>query len=236
MAGLWTVQQSRDIHPMFGQVLKHVGLVGALLSLGLLVLCSLLLLNRGKGQSSLGWVFAIGFLASYSLASIAAAERVEAQVPLSCHKTELNGEFRLLDQSLRQGEKINWIFEPTAPHPCIDDSARLSMNLADLGPVKQSIQVGDVFKATVVLRALHAPLQLQGFDVHRHWMSRGISGLAIAKNTPTLAVAAMGWNPVHVFSRARNNIRVWLQDALQDNPQLPLIMAMTIGDQGLIDW
>jgi competence protein ComEC len=200
-----------------------------------LVLVCLIKTHQAAPVYKHGITLLLGVLSAVVPTGFFAAQRINLHVPLECHKSLVEGEFLVLDRQLKPNHRESWLIQAEYSNtPCLPAQALLSLSI-DKPENTPFPGLGQTFHAQLSLRALHVPLQLQGFDVHAHWMSKGVAGLAVLKTPPRTQPTTTTLPPSLWFSAAREHIAQRLHHALQGDAQLPLILAMVIGDQGLID-
>lgn len=233
--GLWVFHQQAQLPLWLRSATNQLPTPMLVLGTWLLVFLVLFKTIRWRQGPRTLVVLGLGLISAWAPAGWMAAQRLNHQVPLNCHRQVVSGEFRLLDRNLKANHTESWLLEARSNHPlCLLENTVLSVPVEPTNGLPQ-VQIGDTFKASLSLRALHAPLQLEGFDVHQYWMSQGIGGLAVLKSAPLVQQDSNGFAPLFWFLQLRDHMRRWLMWALNDHEQLPLIMAMVIGDQGLID-
>ena len=208
----------------------------------------------------LAWVFVLGFLvrqggmcqsstrtivwmiigmATAQLgAGLQAADHMTMQVPLSCNKQHIESTFRLIEKGFRDEGAQTWLLEHAPPMPhshshCLLPGARLQLFI-EKSSAYDNILPGQSFRAKLRLKPPRAPLQLEGFDVHRYWFASRIAGTAQLKSGIELIDSGLSMNPVFIMERLRLNIANWIVTTLRSHPEQALILAMVVGDQGLI--
>lgn len=208
----------------------------------------------------LAWVFVLGFLVRQggmcqSLtrtvvwmmigmgtaqlgAGLQAAEHKNIQVPLSCNKQHIESTFRLIEKGFRDKGAQTWLLEHAPPmlhshSHCLLPGARLQLFI-EKSSAYDNIFPGQLFRAKLRLKPPRAPLQLEGFDVHRYWFASRVAGTAQLKSEIELIDSGLLMNPIFALERVRMNIANWIVSTLQSHPEQALILAMVVGDQGLI--
>ena len=208
----------------------------------------------------LAWVFVLGFLVRQggmcqSLtrtvvwmmigmgtaqlgAGLQAADHKNIQVPLNCNKQHIESTFRLIEKGFRDEGAQTWLLEHVPPMPhshshCLLPGARLQLFI-EKSRAYDNILPGQSFRAKLRLKPPRAPLQLEGFDVHRYWFASRIAGTAQLKSGIELIDSGLSMNPVFIMERLRLNIANWIVTTLRSHPEQALILAMVVGDQGLI--
>ena len=118
---------------------------------------------------------------------------------------------------------------------CLATGARLQ-TFVETASTYRALQPGEYFRATVRIKSPKGPLQLEGFDVHRHWFANRIAGIAQFKSKLEQLPEQTTLNPLVWMERARLQIASTIVTALQGHPEQALVLAMVVGDQGLISW
>jgi competence protein ComEC len=182
--------------------------------------------------------FILGFGMAQLCAGMQAAAHQHAQVPLACNKKTVQSEFRLLEKAFRDNGTQTWLIEhapenPTQINECLATGARLQ-TFVEKAATHEKLQPGNYFRATVRIKPPKAPLQLEGFDVHSHWFANRISGTAQFKSGLEKLPEQTTLNPLAWMERARLHIANSIVNALQNHPEQALVLAMVVGDQGLI--
>ncbi len=202
---------------------------------GWVFLCGFVLLS--KPWSTCKWTSAMGAACGFSLAFMmagtSAASHQHQQVGIACHRSNVPSEFQLLKTAQREQGAQQWLIKHAGDQPCLKQGAML-LSHVEAQPMIQHIEAGDMFKATVQIKAPKASLQLSGFDVQAHWFANQIAGIGQIKSTPALIQKASPWNPLHGLQRTRERIAQNLISTLNGHPETPLLLAMVVGDQGLI--
>ncbi|WP_138519343.1 DNA internalization-related competence protein ComEC/Rec2 [Limnobacter alexandrii] len=185
----------------------------------------------------LAW-FILGFATAQLCAGIQAAAHQQAQIPLACNKHTIQSEFRLIEKTFRDNGAQTWLLEHTPQRParvseCLVTGARLQ-TFVEQANAHRELRPGQFFRATVRIKPPKAPLQLEGFDVHRHWFANRIAGTAQLKGGLEKLTDSALLNPLSGMERARLYIANIIVTALQDHPEQALVLAMVVGDQGLI--
>ncbi len=185
----------------------------------------------------LSW-FVLGFAMAQLCTGIQAAAHQQAQVPLACNKQTIQSEFRLLEKAFRDNNAQTWLIEHTprdhaVATKCLVTGARLQ-TFVETASTYRALQPGEYFRATVRIKSPKAPLQLEGFDVHRHWFAKRIAGTAQFKSKLEQQPEQTTLNPLVWMERARLQIASTIVTALQSHPEQALVLAMVVGDQGLI--
>jgi competence protein ComEC len=182
--------------------------------------------------------FILGAVMAQMCAGLQAAAHQHAQVPLSCNKQKIKSEFRLLEKTFRDNSAQTWLIEHTPESPwlksdCLMNGARLQV-FVENAATYQELLPGEFFRAMVRIKSPKAPLQLEGFDVHRHWFANRIAGTAQLKGELEKLPEAAMLNPLVWMERARLHVANTIVTALQNHPERALVLAMVVGDQGLI--
>lgn len=185
----------------------------------------------------LGW-FILGFVMAQLCTGIQAAAHQQAQVPLACNKQTIQSEFRLLEKAFRDNNAQTWLIEHTPRDhdvvtECLVTGARLQTFVENASAYRELLP-GEYFRSTVRIKSPKAPLQLEGFDVHRHWFANRIAGTAQFKSKLEQLPEQTTLNPLVWMERARLQIASTIVTALQSHPEQALVLAMVVGDQGLI--
>lgn len=204
------------------------------------VLCFLLGRQGGACKSktdAITWIV-LGLFAAQLCAGVQAAAHQHIQIPLSCNKQMIESEFRLIEKAFRDKGAQTWLIQHAPQNSqihihCLKPGARLQ-SFIEKADAHANVLPGQHFKASIRIKPPKAPLQLQGFDVHRHWFANQVAGTAQLKsgiqilpnNTPT--------NPLVWMERLRLHIASWIVHTLQGHPEHGLVLAMVVGDQGLI--
>ncbi|MCQ3971758.1 hypothetical protein, partial [Klebsiella pneumoniae] len=71
-------------------------------------------------------------------------------------------------------------------------------------------------------------MQLEGFDVHRHWFANRIAGTAQFKSKLEQLPEQTTLNPLMWMERARLQIANTIVTALQNHPEYALVLAMVV--------
>lgn len=206
--------------------------VGAIWAVGAFVYCKIL--NncqrlRHDTRCAIA-VFLLGALCALLVAGVQAAQRKNMQIPVACHGKQAKANFELLENKLVEQGQARWISKVRqSESECLVPGARLIL-MGQFG----TLMAGNVFEATVQLKAARTTLQMSGFDVHAHWFSSQIAGFAQLQSSPSHIEQDMPLNPLVWMERLRNHFARWLQNVLDQHPEKPLLLAMVIGDQGLI--
>jgi competence protein ComEC len=170
---------------------------------------------------------------SFSAAGIDSAAHQNKQVSSACHGSNLSSQFELLKTAQREHGAQQWLIKHLGDETCLKQGAKLLVHLeAQRG--SEQIEAGDTFHTTLRLKAPKAPLQMSGFDVQAHWFANQIAGLGQFKSPPVLSEKAPRWQVLHALQRAREHIAQNLISNLNGHPETPLLLAMVVGDQGLI--
>ncbi|WP_370261918.1 DNA internalization-related competence protein ComEC/Rec2 [Limnobacter sp.] len=211
----------------------------AYLLLGLLGLLALRAAACHQHRPSQHWglvgLAMCGFATGWGHAGFKAAQQLNQQVPLSCHKQQHQGWFELQAMALKANKQQSWLVKnmDDVATPCLKTGALLQLRV-DHALTKSAPQAGDQLLLNVQLKPLRSTLQLQGFDVHAHWFTLGLAGLGELKSLNSHQ--AESWpTPIEASERMRWRVANWLINTLQDHPEAPLMVALVIGDQGLID-
>mgnify|MGYP006197541655 CR=1 FL=1 len=183
------------------------------------------------------WII-LGMGTAQLSAGLQATAHTNLQVPLDCNKQAIESTFRLIEKGFRDEDAQTWLIEhvpPTfaAPTACLLPGARLQLFIENSGTYTQ-ILPGQLIRTRLRLKPPRAALQLEGFDVHRHWFANRIAGTAQLKGGIEQVEAELPINPIFAMERARLNIANWIITTLDSHPEKPLVLAMVVGDQGLI--
>lgn len=171
-------------------------------------------------------------------AGLQAAAHKNMQVPLACNKQSIESTFKLIEKGFRDNGAQTWLLEhapPTQnPHAqCLPRGAKLQL-FVEKASVYNTILPGQVIRANLRLKPPRAAIQLEGFDVHRHWFANRIAGTAQLKSGIELADPNLSLNLMFVMERLRLSVANWIVSTLQSHPEQALVLAMVVGDQGLI--
>ncbi len=203
--------------------------------LGWVLLCAFVLFSKPWCTGK--WPGAVSAFCGFALACITAGTHAMAhqhqQVSASCHRSNVTSQFQLIKTAQREQGAQQWMVKHLGEHLCLKRDALLLIHL-ETPAVAPHIKAGDVFESTLRIKAPKAPLQLSGFDVQAHWFANQIAGLAQIKSEPRLIEEAKNWHVLHALQRAREQIAQNLINNLNGHPETPLILAMVVGDQGLI--
>lgn len=173
-----------------------------------------------------------GGLCAQLLAGPQAHERLSLRISSDCHGQSSQASFKLIEATLLPDQQRSWTVQATAASHCLQNRARLRLTVEARDSA--AVQAGELFQATVKLRAPRASLQLQGFDPEGYWMAKGVSGSARLLSRPQLSGKQSSLNPLDLMRRARLAVSLWLVNTLADHPQTGLVVALVTGDQGLI--
>lgn len=204
------------------------------------VLCWLLGKQGGmcNTKSALVLWLVVGFSAAQFNAGVQAAAHKNMQIPLACNKQNIQSEFKLLEKAFRDKGAQTWLITH-APNPshtpqhCLKADAKLQL-FVDAAERFEALKPGQAFQATLRLKPPKGTLQLEGFDVHRHWFANQIAGTAQLKSNVEILPENFNFNPLVWMERARLYTAEWIVSSLQDHPEQALVLAMVVGDQGLI--
>ncbi|MCR2746486.1 DNA internalization-related competence protein ComEC/Rec2 [Limnobacter parvus] len=191
-----------------------------------------------KSQFALAlWLFA-GFGAAQLNAGVQAAAHKNMQVPLACNKQQVQSEFKLLEKAFRDDGAQTWLImhkarQSNTPEQCLKNGAKIQMFVESANRF-ESLKPGQAFQATLRLKPPKGTLQLEGFDVHRHWFANQIAGTAQLKSDLVILPDHFNFNPLVWLERARLHTAEWIVSSLQNHPEQALVLAMVVGDQGLI--
>lgn len=180
----------------------------------------------------------LGFCTAQLCAGLQAASHLSMQVPLACNKQIIESEFKLLEKAFRDNGAQTWLLEHTpsnsaAPGYCLKAGARLQ-TFIEKANTYNALLPGNYFKASIRIKPPKGTLQLEGFDVHRHWFANRIAGTAQLKSGVEILDLASSPNPLTAMERIRMHIANWIVNTLQNHPEKALVLAMVVGDQGLI--
>jgi competence protein ComEC len=183
------------------------------------------------------WIV-LGFATAQLCAGVQAAAHQHAQVPLACNKETIRSEFQLLEKTFRDNDAQTWLIKHTPQDhtfvsQCLATGARLQ-TFVEKASAHANLQPGNHFRASIRIKPPKAPLQLEGFDVHRHWFANRIAGTAQFKSGLEQLPEKTTLNPLAWMERARLHISNTIVSALQNHPEQALVLAMVVGDQGLI--
>lgn len=218
---------------------QHLGSTSTVL-LAWAGLCFLLGKQGGVCKSkteTITWIV-LGLVAAQLCAGVQAAAHQHAQIPLSCNKQIIESEFKLIEKAFRDKGSQTWLIQHT-PHTsqvhstCLKPGARLQ-TFIEKADAYTFLLPGQHFKASIRIKPPKAPLQLDGFDVHRHWFAHQIAGTAQLKSAIQILQTNTFTNPLVWMERLRLHIANWIVHTLEDHPEQGLVLAMVVGDQGLI--
>ncbi|HEX4918128.1 MAG TPA: DNA internalization-related competence protein ComEC/Rec2 [Limnobacter sp.] len=231
LVGLLLLQQQGELPDVY---IRAHGLLGPW---GFWVLCAFTL---GLALSRAGRVWYLlalcGFSFGHAQAGLQAAQILDRRAPLSCHKQILDAQFELQARALRSDQLEQWRVKYTPKSgshtPCLKPGSLLQLRVEKAAG--QPPQAGDLLTLRVQIKALRSTLQLQGFDVHAHWFSQELAALGTVKSV--LAYTPAKWpTPIQLSERVRWRVGTWLMHTLHNHPEKALMLALVIGDQGLID-
>lgn len=218
---------------------REFGSAAVLASLALC--CSLCFFRQGSICASwpavLVWL-AVGGLSAQISVGLQAVTHRNMQVPLACNKVVIQSEFLLIEKVHRTAGQQSWLIEHMPPTSgsdlgCLKSKARLQLFVEDSDRFSELLP-GHRFRASIRLKPPRTLLQMQGFDAHQHWFARKIAGTAQLQDEPRIQQPDTQISLMQSIARYRLSISEWILAALQGHEELPLILAMVVGDQGLI--
>ena len=188
-------------------------------------------------SSAATWVL-LGLGMAQLCAGVQAAAHQQNQVRLDCNKQMVDSEFRLIEKAFRDHGAQTWLIEHTPAQAntqtsCVKAGARLQ-TFVEQADAYSALQAGQLFRATLRVKPPKAALQLEGFDVHRHWFAKQIAGTAQLKSGIEILPNNEFQNPLVWMERIRGRVGNWIKNTLHNHPEQSLILAMVVGDQGLI--
>lgn len=183
------------------------------------------------------WIVA-GLFTAQLCAGVQAAAHQQMQVPLACNKQVLESEFVLLEKAFRDKGAQTWLIEhsplnPQAHTSCLKVGAKLQTFIENASGYSTTTP-GNHFRAKLRIKPPKATMQLDGFDVHQHWFARQIAGTAQLKSGIEIIPTPQPLNPLVWMERIRMHIANWIVSTLHSHPEQALVLAMVVGDQGLI--
>lgn len=171
------------------------------------------------------------------------------QVQLACKGQQVNGVFTLREVAFKPAEQASWLIQVKQANtpgrtpddtPCLRAGQLLLVQsnsdtnqLASADDNLKPLLPGDSFQAQLVLKPPKAGLQLHGFDVQRYWFAQGVAGLG-SMASPAEAVQAFNPSPLAWLERVRLHTASWIVKTLAGHPEQALVLALVVGDQGLI--
>jgi competence protein ComEC len=204
------------------------------------VIC--ILLSRQGGmcatrQSAFLWIL-LALFSAQMIAGVQAAAHKNMQVPLGCNKQIVQSEFKLLEKAFRDQGAQTWLIkhsptESALPLPCLADGAKIQL-FVENSEKFAALLPGHYFQASLRLKPPKGSLQLEGFDVHRYWFANQIAGTAQLKSNIQLLKTRNSLNPLVWMEQLRLHIAEWILSSLHHHPEKALVLAMVVGDQGLI--
>ncbi|HEX4843151.1 MAG TPA: DNA internalization-related competence protein ComEC/Rec2 [Limnobacter sp.] len=231
LAGLLVLQQQAKLPNVY----THIH--GVLGPWAFWMLCALALAFALSRAGRFWYLLAMcGFAFGHAQSGLQAAHILERRAPLACHKQTLEAQFELQARSLRPDQVEQWLVKHT-PRPdshalCLKPGSMLQLRVEKAAG--KSPQAGDVLTLQVQIKALQSTLQLHGFDVHAHWFSQELAALGTLKRMVRHQPAQ--WpTPLQISERVRWQVGTWLVQTLHTHPEKALMLALVIGDQGLID-
>lgn len=192
----------------------------------LLMALFLLLYTRGW------WLLALALLLGYAGTLPLAKWHLEHRIPLECHGQIVQTDFELLSAAWQVDGQTRWrIRAQQSPNPCLPDDTTLWLQNTS----GQAPKFGAHYRAKLQLKAAYAPLQLDGFDANARWFADGIGGFAKPKG-PVQLFASTPWTQLSgLLQSGRWAIEQWIVKVLGMTPQAGIVLALTVGEQGLID-
>ena len=189
-------------------------------------------------RTQLAFFLLTAFACAQTTAGIQAAAHQQQQVPLSCNKQIIESKFRLVEKTFRDKGAQTWLIEHTPfdvqkTSKCLKPDARLQL-FVESADLYRNITPSQQFRAALRIKPPKGTLQLEGFDVHRHWFANRIAGTAQLKSGIQFIPTPASWNPVVWMEQLRLHIANWIIDTLQGHPEQALVLAIVVGDQGLI--
>ncbi|MCZ8015868.1 MAG: DNA internalization-related competence protein ComEC/Rec2 [Limnobacter sp.] len=189
-------------------------------------------------RTQLAFFLLTAFACAQTTAGIQAAAHQQQQVPLSCNKQIIESKFRLVEKTFRDKGAQTWLIEHTPfdvqkTSKCLKPDARLQL-FVESADLYRNITPSQQFRAALRIKPPKGTLQLEGFDVHRHWFANRIAGTAQLKSGIQFIPTPASWNPVVWMEQLRLHIANWIVDTLQGHPEQALVLAIVVGDQGLI--
>lgn len=190
-----------------------------------LLLPLVLALPRTSWRAPLLWA-AAGVALSLGHAQLRLAERW----PTARHGEEVTvqGWVASLPESARdphRAETRTWRFRFDPADPALPDHLRVSWYRSEQQP-----RAGECWQLRLKLRTPHGSLNPGGFDYEAWLFRQGIGGLATVRAAQRCA-ADGGYR----LLRLRQALVEALQRWLPGHPALPLVMALTVGEQSAID-
>ncbi|HEX4879102.1 MAG TPA: DNA internalization-related competence protein ComEC/Rec2, partial [Limnobacter sp.] len=231
LAGLLVLQQQSELPEVYTRLHDWLG------PWGFWILCALALTFAiGRAGRVWYWLALWGLLFGHAQAGLQAAHIIDRRAPLQCHKQTVEGQFELQARSLRPDQVEHWLLKhvtQSGSHtPCLKPGSLLQLRVDKA--TGASPNAGDMLTLRVQVKALRSTLQLQGFDVHAHWFAQELAALGALK--AVLEHSPAQWpTPLQLSERVRWQVGTWLMNALLDHPEQALMLALVIGDQGLID-
>lgn len=179
-----------------------------------------------------------GLICAQATTGIQASAHQQQQIPLSCNKRVIESEFRLVEKAFRDKGAQTWLIEHTPFNGqnaggCIKPKARLQLFI-ESADLYHTWTPGQQFQGTLRIKPPKGTLQLEGFDVHRHWFANQISGTAQLKGGIHTLPTANSWNPLVWMEQLRLHTANWIVGTLKGHQEQALVLAMVVGDQGLI--
>jgi competence protein ComEC len=209
--------------------------------LGCWILILFFLIRQGgmcSTKTEFSYLIIIGFITAQWCTGIQAAAHQSQQIPLKCNKQIVESTFQLVKKSFRNDNTQTWLIRLPQAHldssNCLKPNAKLQI-LIEKPDLYNQLLPGQYFNARIQIKPPKTTLQLQGFDVHQYWFANQIAGTAQLKGEVTaIENGSMLMNPLIFTERARLHIANWLVDNLHEHPEKALVLAMVVGDQGLI--
>lgn len=154
------------------------------------------------------------------------------RLALQCHGEVIHADFELLSAAVAVDGSARWRIQiEKGTGPCLHTGTVLWLQNTPIA----NPDFGAVYRARLVLKPPHAPLQLSGFDPNARWFADGIGGFSKARGGVEL-VSSNAWTHTKgLLQQARWTIEQWVIHVLGATPQAGLVLALTVGEQGLID-
>lgn len=193
-----------------------------------MVLAALGLLLYSRGVV----LFALAILLGFAGTVLQVNWHLQHRLSLQCHGEVVNSEFELVSAARSSDGSTRWRIKTIqSDSPCLPNNTILWLqNTANLQP-----DFGARYSARLVLKPPHAPLQLSGFDPNARWFADGIGGFAKPHGGVQLVSSNVWTHLKGLLQKGRWAIEQWVIQTLGNTPQAGLVLALTVGEQGLVN-